>query len=163
MRLTTKSFGDKLKFSKISNIFYGSSTSGNLNLCRSVSYEYVIPEEFDLTKVLSSSNGTIPLMHKGGVLPNLTLSLRMFDEGIINVKWTWEQQPAPAGHRIHFEVPDDIVNTSRPTYKSDALGRHITIQRNPFQLNFTQQTGQTEPFLQIKNLIYDSFLNWVGL
>jgi Galactose mutarotase-like len=90
--------------------------------------------------------------------------MRMYATGIVNVKWTWMEQPSPKGKRQHFEVPNDIVDTSRPARQGDALGRHVTVQRSPFQLNFTQMAVQkTEPFLKLKNFIYDSYLNWVGM
>lgn len=97
----------------------------------------MIPQEFDIASVLSSNEGSIPLVHKAGVLPDLNLTLRIFEDGILNVKWTWNTDKLPSGKRRHFEVPHDIVDTSRPSKKGDALGRHITIQRNPFALNFT--------------------------
>ena len=82
-------WAESLKFSKIQDIVYGSSKKNDLNMCQKAAYEYMIPAEYDLASVLSASSGTIPLVHKAGVLPNLNLTLRMFSEGIINVKWTW--------------------------------------------------------------------------
>jgi hypothetical protein len=57
------------------------------------------------------------LMHKIGVLPDINITLRVFDEGIINVKWTWPQDTT--GKRRHFEIPETVVNTSRPSRGSD--------------------------------------------
>jgi hypothetical protein len=130
--LSKQAIGAPLKFSQITNIFYGSDAKKDLNLCKQSTYEYEIPADFNLTEVLSSSSGTIPLVHRAGSLPNLTLSLRIFDEGIINVKWTWQTQPAPLGYRKHFEVPDEVVNTTRGAFSGDALGRRISIRRSPF-------------------------------
>lgn len=91
LRLTNFNYGAPLKFSQISNIFYGSASRSDINVCLQATYEYEIPAEFNLTSVLSSNSGNIPLVHKAGTLPNLTLSMRIFEEGIINVKWTWQQ------------------------------------------------------------------------
>jgi hypothetical protein len=51
------------------------------------------------------------LIHKAGILPDLNFTVRMFDEGIVNVKWTWLN--ATNGKRQHAEVPDILVDTSR--------------------------------------------------
>ena len=82
-------FTPDLKFSTISNIFYGSSNKKDLKLCREIDYEYYIPEEFDLAPILQSNNGTIPLVHSAGALPPLNLFIRCYDEGIMNVNWSW--------------------------------------------------------------------------
>jgi alpha-glucosidase (family GH31 glycosyl hydrolase) len=156
-------FSQKIMFSKVQAIYYGTNGK-DLNLCRQSAYEYEIPQDFDLSAVLGSNNGTIPLVHRQGTLPNLSLSLRVYADGVINAKWSWQEQPSPKGKRAHFEVPNDIVDTSRPPRQGEQLGRFVTVQRSPFQLSFTQMAAQkTEPFLHLKNILYDSFLNWVGL
>ena len=41
-------FDQPMKFSMISNIFYGNSESKDLNVCEVSTYEYYIPADFDL-------------------------------------------------------------------------------------------------------------------
>jgi hypothetical protein len=65
----------------------------------------------------------------------------MFDRELINVKWTWANISTATGKRAHFEVPDEIANTSRSLPFGAKLGQYITIQRNPFQMNFTQNVA----------------------
>jgi hypothetical protein len=74
-----------------------------------------------------------------GALPDLNITLKVFDEGIINVRWTWPLETV--GKRRHFEIPETVVNTSRPSRSSDQIGRHVIIERNPFSIKFTQQQG----------------------
>lgn len=62
-------FDSPMKFSMISNIFYGNSESKDLNVCEVSTYEYYIPADFDLASVLATNQGEIPLLHKGNVLP----------------------------------------------------------------------------------------------
>lgn len=83
--LAAKKFYEPLKFSQISNIVYGTKGK-DVNLCRMDTYEYSIPAEFDLAKALDAYEASIPLVHEGGVLPKLTLKLKMWlPSNIINV------------------------------------------------------------------------------
>jgi hypothetical protein len=74
------------------------------------------------------------LIHKAGILPDLNFTVRMFDEGIVNVKWTWLN--ATNDKRQHPEVPDILVDTSRASPQGQAVGRHIIIQADPFMIRF---------------------------
>ena len=67
--------------------------------------------ETQLDKMLVQPSATMRLIHKAGILPDLNFTVRMFDEGIVNVKWTWLN--ATNGKRQHPEVPDILVDTSR--------------------------------------------------
>lgn len=82
-----------LKFSMISNIFYGSTLNKDLNLCKQSQFEYRLDPIYDdnatFASILSKSEVSVRLIHKIGVLPDLNLTLRVFDEGIMNVRWTW--------------------------------------------------------------------------
>jgi hypothetical protein len=44
-----------------------------------------------------------------GVLDDVTLDLGFFDQGILNVRWSWRNQ---TGKRLTLKVPDTIVNTT---------------------------------------------------
>lgn len=102
----------KVLFSQISTILYGNSKK-DLNLCMMKGYEYYIPETENLTLTLNSTNGSFILKHSQNVLPDLKVTIRMFDRELINVKWTWANDSTVIGKRAHFEVPDEIANTSR--------------------------------------------------
>jgi alpha-glucosidase (family GH31 glycosyl hydrolase) len=117
-----------------------------------------------LTQELSKPEATFRLYHKTGVLPDLSLTLRVFDEGIINVKWTWpEDGTLPADKRKHFEIPTSVVNTTRASRVGDMVGKHVIIKTNPLVIQFTQQQGQTPVYFEIDRIIYDSYLNWIGM
>lgn len=47
---------------------------------------------------------------------------------------------------------------------SSLLSQHLSITKSPFTINFTRldSTGK-DTYLQLNGLIYDSYLNWVGL
>jgi hypothetical protein len=114
---------------------------------------------------LNAKEASIPLKHSAGLLPDLTLNLRMWDTNIINVKWTWTEQPAPAGKRQHFEVPSSILDTSKPLSQTTLLSQHVSIVKSPFHLNFTRLDAKAgkETYLQFSGMIYDSYLNWVAM
>ena len=80
------------------------------------------------------------LIHKAGLLPDLNLTLRVYDEGIVNVRWTW-MSPGTNNSRKQFEIPEVLVNTSHAPRANgtDAIGKHVIIYNNPFRLEFTQQ------------------------
>ena len=121
----------RLVFSKVSNIFYGQN-SKDLNLCNRTHYEYKLENGTDLNKLLVQPSASMILIHKGGILPDLNLTVRMFDEGIVNVKWTWAN--STNGRRQHPEIPEILVNTSRSSPESQAIGRHVIIQADPFMI-----------------------------
>ncbi len=111
-----------LKFSKLSNIFYGSSKNKDLNLCSQSHFEYMLDPAFDNETVFAAAlqqpQASFKLIHKQKALPDLNLTIRVFDEGIMNVRWTWANT-TNGTKRSHFEIPDVIVNTSRPSRGND--------------------------------------------
>jgi hypothetical protein len=67
---------------------------------------------------LQQPQASFKLIHKQKALPDLNLTIRVFDEGIMNVRWTWANT-TNGTKRSHFEIPDVIVNTSRPSRGND--------------------------------------------
>jgi hypothetical protein len=152
---------ERLSFSDIVSIFYGKK-GVDLDLCDQSHYEYKLAPDTVLEKLLVKPSATMQLIHKGGVLPDLNLTVRIFDEGIINVKWTW-WDTANNKVRHHPEIPKLIVDTTRPTPAGQEIGRHVIITADPFTIQFVVQQGQTEPLFEIDRFVYDSYLNWVGM
>lgn len=130
-------------------------------MCSSTNYEYMVHNWTDVERQLNSPEATMRLIHKAGVLPDLNLTVRMFSEGIVNVKWTWLN--TTNGKRQHPEIPDILVNSSKPSVQGQEIGRHIIIQQDPFMITFYVQQGQTAPLFEIDRFIYDSYVNWVGM
>ena len=124
-------------------------------------YQYKIAPEINLEKALLEPSATLRLIHKGGILPDINFTVRMFDEGIVNVHWTWAS--TTNGKRQHPPVPDLLVDTSRPTPQGQAVGRHLIVQADPFLIKFAVQQGQTEPLFEIDRFVYDSYFNWVSM
>ena len=149
------------------NIFYGNSDT-DLNLCKELSFEYrldpIYSDPVSLAKELIKTETSMRLIHKKGILPDLNLTLRVYDEGIVNVRWTW-MNPGVNNSRMHYEIPEVLVNTTHSSRKNgtDAIGKHIIISVDPFKLEFTQQQGQTPVYFEIDRMIYGSYLNWVGM
>ena len=118
-----------LKFSRISNIIYGSTQNKDLNLCSERHFEYMVDPVFDndtaFAEALSKPEVSMRLIHKMGALPDLNITLKVFDEGIINVRWTWPLDTT--GKRRHVEIPETVVNTTRPARSNDQSGRHVII------------------------------------
>jgi hypothetical protein len=123
----------RLSFSKISNIFYGTAGK-DLDLCTRSNYEYKVENWAEVEKQLNTPQVSMNLTHKGGILPQVTLTVRMFSEGIVNVKWTWTS--SGNGRRQHPEIPDILVNSSKPSAQGQSVGRHIIIQQDPFNITF---------------------------
>jgi hypothetical protein len=98
-------------------------------VCSGRNFEYILDPIFDndtaFAEALKKPEVSMRLIHKIGALPDLNITLRVFDEGIINVRWTWPQNQTEK--RQHFEIPDVVVNTSRAARGSDQIGRHVTI------------------------------------
>ena len=110
-----------LKFSKLSNIFYGSTKNKDLNLCSERHFEYRLDPIFDndtvFAEALKKPEVSMRLIHRIGILPDLNITLKVFDEGIINVRWTWPNDQD--AKRKQFEIPETVVNTSRPARAND--------------------------------------------
>lgn len=68
---------------------------------------------------LKAPTAKIELEHMAGTLPNIEVSMRYLDQGIVNFKWTWVGGITPEGKRHAYEVPQDLINTTtrgNPTY-----------------------------------------------
>ena len=106
--LTIKSAGAALKFSDILNIYYGSSNKGDLNVCNPHSFDYNIVGGLPVYAGLQSV--TMNLTHMAGTLDNINLTIGFFDQGIVNIKWTWMNQTTDK--RIPIEVPTSLIDTT---------------------------------------------------
>lgn len=154
------------KFSDILNVYY--SGKGDLNMCtnassQSHSFNYnidggVIPNLTDAKQV------QINLTHMAGTLDDLTLNLGFFDQGILNVRWSWRNS---TGKRYVTKVPDTLVNTTARDISAitETLSQYVEIRDKPFQLIFKRRVTSTkyENLLTLQGFIYDEYLNWVNL
>jgi hypothetical protein len=100
-----------------------------------------------------------------GTLDNITVYVGIHDNGVINVKWTWQNE---SGHtRQVFGVPQEIVNTTPKAARliQDTLDKYIVIRDRPFQIDFTARitTGTPETTLTLKGLLFDEYLSWVNV
>lgn len=76
-----------LKIGDINNLYYGSTIKGDLNVCNKHSFDYNIVNGLpDITGLQSIS---FNLTHMAGTLDNIIMYIGFYDQGIINVKWTW--------------------------------------------------------------------------
>lgn len=64
----------------------------------------------------------------------------MVDDAVLNVRWTWAEK-LPQGKRPHYDIPDYFVNTTKPARNGIGLGIHVRVVREPFSINFTQDTN----------------------
>jgi hypothetical protein len=61
--------------------------------------------------------------------------MRVVETSIVNVKWTWKKDKDgnwPAGKRVPFEVPEDIIDTADLPDAQTKLKSFITLQDKPF-------------------------------
>ena len=124
-----------LKFSDILNVYYGSQHDGDLNLCDPTSFQYKFQNTSEkYVPDLNATSATINLTHVAGVLPNITVQLRVVLTDIVNVKWSWQLDAngkIPAGYKQPAEVPNDLIDTDVPL-ATTKLKDFITISNNPF-------------------------------
>ena len=127
-----------LKFSQIENIYYGSKAKGDLNLCSlDTAFQYKIisstyPYSENLTNITGVKNVTFELKYLGNAkLDNVKLTLGFFDQGILNLKWSWAD---PTGKRKVFPVPDEVVDTSERDLNNliDTLDKHVVVYNEPY-------------------------------
>jgi hypothetical protein len=84
------------RFSDIENVYYGSTSRGDLNLCEEKGkFDYKIvksnnPNPGLPTNVTGLKEVTYELAYMGSAkLSNIQLTVGFFDSGILNIKWTW--------------------------------------------------------------------------
>jgi hypothetical protein len=53
--------------------------------------------------VLTANNASFNLTHSSGLLPNITVKLRLLQNEILNIQWTWAD--ANNSKRMVFDVP----------------------------------------------------------
>lgn len=156
------------KFSDILNIYY--SGKGDVNLCtnasqsqQSHSFNYNI-EGGVIPNLTNAKQVQVNLTHMAGTLDDVTLDLGFFDQGILNVRWTWRNK---TGKRHVTKVPDTLVNTTaRDTSAiTETLSQYVEIRDKPFKLIFKRRVTATkyENVLSLEGFLYDEYLNWVNL
>lgn len=101
--------GETTKFSDILNVYYGSTSNNDLNLCSPTTWNYKIKD--GVLPDLKKASATVNLTHVAGVLPDIQVKLRVIELGIVNVKWSWLE--TPEGYRTPAEVPNDIIDTNK--------------------------------------------------
>lgn len=154
------------KFSDILNIYY--SGKGDLNMCtnatsQSHSFNYNIDGGI-IPNLTEAKQVQINLTHMAGTLDDVTLNLGFFDQGILNVRWSWRNG---TGKRYVTKVPDTLVNTTARDISAitETLSQYVEIRDKPFQLIFKRRVTSTkyENLLTLQGFIYDEYLNWVNL
>jgi hypothetical protein len=65
-----------------------------VNLCNNQThFQYYLDPIFDnatlFAETLAKSQASFRIIHKLAELPDLNVTIRVFDEGIMNVRWTW--------------------------------------------------------------------------
>jgi alpha-glucosidase (family GH31 glycosyl hydrolase) len=150
-----------LMFSQIGNVFYGNKKT-DLNLCQEKGFEYEVDPKTDLQSLLAQPEATFTLIHKEKVgLPDLKVTVGTYDEGIINVKWTYADA---TGKRTHFPVPDLLVDTSKKSKNVTApIGDFVVITMDPFTIKIRSNKESNETLFEIDRLVYDQYLNWIGM
>ena len=98
-----------VKFSDIANVYFGSSTNGDLNLCDPLTFQWKVNGALpDISKVPMV---TLKLTNLANTSPDLAATIQFTDTNLINIKWTYDGAQTPAGKRTPVEVPNDLVDT----------------------------------------------------
>jgi hypothetical protein len=97
-----------LKFSQILNVYYGSSNKGDVNLCNVHSFDYNI--EGGVPAIAGLKTVTLNLTHMAKTLANVQMTIGFFDQGIINIRYTWDNQTQDK--RVPLGVPQSIIDTT---------------------------------------------------
>jgi hypothetical protein len=144
-----------LTFGMLRSVNYGSSNNKDLNLCNPHSFDYNI--EGGLPDIKGLKTVSMKLTHMAGTLDPLRMTISLWDQGVINIRYTWDTQAADK--RVPLGVPTTIVDsTPRDVSKiQDTLDQYITITDNPFQVQFPVKLdlSPAKPALTIKGLLFD--------
>jgi hypothetical protein len=122
--LTPKS---STKFNEILNVYYGKK--GDLNLCDPTTFQYRLAKgsaEPNLTQAITEFD----LEHVAGVLKNIHVTLRVIENDIVNIKWTWvkdQDGKYPEGYKIPAEVPDYIIGTTNKPLGKSKLSSFVSV------------------------------------
>ncbi len=98
------------KFSDIHNVYF--SGPNDVNMCGNTNSSHMFDYNIEGGVIPNLTNAkavSVNLTHMGKVLDPVTLHLSFFDQGIINVRWTWKNA---TGKRAVLKVPDMIVNST---------------------------------------------------
>lgn len=146
-----------LSFSEFHSIHFGGEN--DVNICDSTQFAYKVVGELP---DLSASTATFELEPVSNPLPNIMMTMRVIEGGIVNIKWTWKGQPE--NKRVPVEVPEEIVATKNiPEMKDAKLSDYLTVTDTPqFSINLYSRTGPTTYF-SITGLLYDEYLNWINV
>ena len=76
------------------------------------------------------------LTHTAGTLDNIQFTVSIFDSGIINMKWNWDN--LVTNKRVAFGVPTTLVDTTPRdlTNVLDTLDKFLVIKDQPFSIEF---------------------------
>ena len=156
-----------IKFSDVLNVYYGSQRNGDLNLCDPTHLQYKFSNTTPgYAPLLNTSSVSFDLTHVAGILPEITVSLRVILTDIVNVKWSWKLDKdgkVPAGYRVPAEVPDELINTNVPL-ASSPLSQFVSISNNPFQLVFKYRSDNLPSnVMTIKSLVFDQYFNQINI
>jgi hypothetical protein len=109
--------------------------------------------------LLGKNRVSIPLVHVGGALPDVTATLRILQGNILNVKWSWTD--ASANKRM-FEVPDEYITTEKmPLQVGGDLSQLVKVSVDPFQVQFLFDDASQSQYFQLDGMVYDNYLNWI--
>lgn len=78
----------QVKINQILNVFYGSQRNGDVNLCSETAFQYQIVDGKMPNLTLDSTE--VELAKVGGGLPNILVKMRVLENSIVNVKWSWK-------------------------------------------------------------------------
>jgi hypothetical protein len=147
------SSGAPLNISEVRQIFYGGA--GDLNLCDSTSYTYIIKTDVNNTAVnLTTNHATFTLEHKAKTLPNLTLSLQLVGASIVNYNISYENTTLNTLRHRKVDIGSDLLSlTANETLdnfvKLSAPGADFTLEV------FTANLGLS--VYRLTSLVFDDF------
>jgi len=100
-----------------------------------------------------------------GTLPNVELKLRIIQNNIANIYWSWKldgKGNPPAGKRVPVDVPNEFINTNKPEQGLN-LSSFFNITLNPLQITvkYRSQASPSNVF-SIDAFVYDQYLNWIA-
>ena len=98
---------------------------------------------------LDSLETSFVIQHKAQTLPDLRATLRIVDDGMVNLKWTWATQTEDL--TVPYEVPSNLVDTRTRITEGPKLSQYLDVQYDPFQVYFRTGSGSA-PYYQVTGL-----------
>ena len=110
-------------------------------------------------------------MGESEVYPNMTVTIRAMQGGILNIKWNYKQDKdgkISASKKMPVEVPDNFITTENvpdSTDAADVLSNYIELKSDTNGDDFTiivKSAKDGDKIFSLSGVLMDSYMNWIN-